>query len=60
VQTAQSLFGINLSFIWLPALCYGLAVIPVFFYGAFEKLEPQIGRDLAERRIAAGAAAIAP
>jgi len=49
-QSARSLFGISLSFIWLPAVCYALALIPVAFYHRYERLEPDIRRDLAERR----------
>jgi sugar (glycoside-pentoside-hexuronide) transporter len=49
-QTKQSLFGISFSFIWLPALCYGIAAIPVAFYHRYEQLEPGIRRDLEERR----------
>jgi sugar (glycoside-pentoside-hexuronide) transporter len=49
-QTAHSLLGIQLSFIWLPALCYALAILPVLFYHRYERLEPQIQADLAQRR----------
>jgi sugar (glycoside-pentoside-hexuronide) transporter len=49
-QTAHALRGIELSFVWLPAAFYALALVPVFFYGRFEKLEPQIGRELEQRR----------
>ena len=49
-QTARSLTGIRLSFIWLPALCYSIAVVPVLFYYRYEKLEPQIRLDLEQRR----------
>lgn len=49
-QTQQALFGIELSFVWLPALCYALAVLPVFFYGRYERLEPTIRQDLEQRR----------
>ena len=49
-QSARSLFGIELSFIWLPALCYALAIIPVLFYLRYERLEPQIRLDLEQRR----------
>jgi sugar (glycoside-pentoside-hexuronide) transporter len=54
-QTARSLFGIELSFTWLPALCYGLALIPVLFYYRYERLEPQIRQELSERRSLAAA-----
>jgi Na+/melibiose symporter-like transporter len=49
-QTARSLHGIELSFVWLPALCYALALLPVLFYFNFERMEPQIQIDLAARR----------
>jgi sugar (glycoside-pentoside-hexuronide) transporter len=49
-QTARSMWGIELSFVWLPALCYLLALIPVFFYFNYERMEPQIQLDLAARR----------
>jgi sugar (glycoside-pentoside-hexuronide) transporter len=54
-QTPTSLLGIQLSFIWLPALCYALAVIPVLFYHRYERLEPQIRQDLEQRRAVAAA-----
>jgi Na+/melibiose symporter-like transporter len=54
-QTATSLFGIQLSFIWLPAICYASAVIPVLFYNRYELLEPQIRLDLEQRRAVAAA-----
>ena len=54
-QTAQALFGIEIGFIWLPAIFYALAVLPVFFYHHFERLEPRIRQELELRRSAAGA-----
>jgi sugar (glycoside-pentoside-hexuronide) transporter len=54
-QTARSLYGIQLSFVWLPALCYAIAVVPVLFYHRYEKLEPQIRFDLEQRRAVAAA-----
>lgn len=52
-QGARSLEGITLSFVWLPALCYGLAILPVLFYARYERLEPEIQSELARRREAA-------
>ncbi len=52
-QTPQALLGIDIGFIWIPALFYALATIPVLFYGRFEALEPQIHADLETRRAAA-------
>jgi sugar (glycoside-pentoside-hexuronide) transporter len=54
-QTAQALFGIEIGFIWLPAVFYAIAVIPVFFYHHFERMEPKIRQDLELRRGAASA-----
>ncbi|HYG23197.1 MAG TPA: MFS transporter [Verrucomicrobiae bacterium] len=54
-QTARSLLGIEIGFIWIPAVFFALAMIPVWFYQRFEKLEPTIHRELAERRQAAAA-----
>lgn len=48
-QSATSLRGIEISFIWLPALGFALAIIPVLFYKKYERLEPQIHAEL-ERR----------
>jgi sugar (glycoside-pentoside-hexuronide) transporter len=52
-QTAASLKGIEFDFIWLPAICLLLSVIPVLFYKQFEMLEPQIHAQLKQRRIKA-------
>lgn len=49
-QSARAMFGIELGCIWLPALAYALAVIPVFFYLRYESMEPLIQRELEERR----------
>jgi sugar (glycoside-pentoside-hexuronide) transporter len=49
-QAPRSLFGIELSFVWLPALFYALAMFPVLFYGKYERLEPRIQQELAQRR----------
>lgn len=50
VQSARSLHGIEIGFIWIPAVFYALSLIPVLFYGKYERLEPQIQRELSERR----------
>jgi len=49
-QTASSLKGIELGFIWLPAVFFVLSIIPVLFYKKFELLEPQIHAELEQRR----------
>jgi Na+/melibiose symporter-like transporter len=54
-QSVRSITGIELSCIWLPAIAYALAVLPVLFYYRYEKLEPQIREDLEERRRVAAA-----
>jgi len=50
VQSVTAIAGINFSFIWVPALFYLLALIPVMFYRRFEAMEPQIVTDLENRR----------
>ncbi len=54
-QTARSITGIELSCVWLPAIAYALAVLPVLFYHRYERLEPQIREDLEQRRRVAAA-----
>jgi Na+/melibiose symporter-like transporter len=54
-QGARSLTGIELSCVWLPAVAYALATIPVLFYHRYERLEPQIRQELDERRRVAAA-----
>lgn len=49
-QGEGALRAIVASVVWLPAVCFGLAMIPVCFYRGFERMEPQIRADLAERR----------
>ena len=49
-QTPHALFGIELSFIWLPALGYALALLPVLFYHRYERGEPTVRQELAARR----------
>jgi sugar (glycoside-pentoside-hexuronide) transporter len=49
-QSPRSLQGIQLGFIWIPAVFYALSLIPVLFYGRFERLEPQIQQELSARR----------
>jgi sugar (glycoside-pentoside-hexuronide) transporter len=49
-QTASSLKGIELGFIWLPAVFFALSIIPVLFYKKYELLEPQIHAELDQRR----------
>ena len=49
-QTAEALTGIDLAFVWLPALAYALAMVPVLFYQRYERREHTVRQDLAERR----------
>jgi sugar (glycoside-pentoside-hexuronide) transporter len=49
-QTSQSQNGIVLACVWLPAIFFILAAVPVWFYGKYEALEPQIQADLKARR----------
>lgn len=49
-QTATSLRGIELGFIWVPAVFFALSIIPVLFYQKYELLEPQIHEELEKRR----------
>ncbi|MDP4779263.1 MAG: MFS transporter, partial [Akkermansiaceae bacterium] len=52
-QTSEAIRGIEIGFIWLPAIFYALALVPVFFYRKFEILEPRIQEELSQRRSAA-------
>lgn len=54
-QTARSITGIVLSCVWLPAIAYGLAILPVLFYYRYERLELRIREDLEQRRRVAAA-----
>jgi len=47
VQSQQSLFGINFSFVWLPAILFIAAALPMFFYARFENNESKVRSDLA-------------
>ena len=51
-QSAAALRGIELGIIWLPAVCFALATIPVLFYRRFELMEPEIHAELERRRAA--------
>jgi len=47
VQTQQSLLGINISFVWLPALLFIIAAIPMFFYAKYENNESEVRAAIA-------------
>jgi sugar (glycoside-pentoside-hexuronide) transporter len=51
-QSASALRGIEIGFIWLPALFYLLSAIPVLFYRKYECMEPKIHAELDARRSA--------
>ena len=50
-QSASSLAGIEIGFLWLPAAFFTLSLIPVLFYRKYEALESQIHAELDKRRI---------
>jgi sugar (glycoside-pentoside-hexuronide) transporter len=50
-QSASSLAGIEIGFIWLPAAFFALSLVPVLFYSRYEALEPQIRQELEQRRM---------
>lgn len=49
-QTLESIRGIVQGCVWLPAIFFVLAAVPVWFYQKYENLEPQIHADLNARR----------
>jgi sugar (glycoside-pentoside-hexuronide) transporter len=49
-QTASSLTGIEVGFIWLPAAFFAISLLPVLFYSKYERLEPLIHEELDQRR----------
>jgi sugar (glycoside-pentoside-hexuronide) transporter len=49
-QTPQSQHGIILACVWLPAIFFVLAAVPVWFYQKYESLEPLIHAELETRR----------
>jgi sugar (glycoside-pentoside-hexuronide) transporter len=51
-QSATALTGIEIGFIWLPALFYLLSALPVLFYRKYERMEPRIHAELDARRAA--------
>lgn len=53
IQSAEAIGGINFAFVWVPAIFYLLALLPVMFYKRFEAMEPQIAAELEARRLKA-------
>lgn len=49
-QGPAALRAIAFGVVWLPALAFAAALVPVFFYRRFERMEPQVQAELAERR----------
>lgn len=45
-QTQSGLAGIMVSFVIVPMVVFALAIIPLMFFGKFEKLQPKIQKDL--------------
>jgi len=52
-QNPATLRAIEFSVVWLPALAFAGALLPVLFYGKYERLEPQIHAELGARRASA-------
>jgi sugar (glycoside-pentoside-hexuronide) transporter len=49
-QNPATLRAIEFSVVWLPAIAFTGALLPVLFYGRYERLEPQIHAELTARR----------
>jgi sugar (glycoside-pentoside-hexuronide) transporter len=49
-QSPAALNAVKFGIVWLPTICLTLALLPVFFYRRFERMEPQIHADLEQRR----------
>lgn len=50
-QTSSALLGIQISFIWLPAVVFLIGIIPMVIYKKFEKNENVIQKDLELRSV---------
>lgn len=48
-QTAESIYGITLSFIWVPVILSIIIALPMFLYARYEAQEGQIVAQLQER-----------
>lgn len=55
-QTPQALGAIGFCFIWLPVIVYAVVAAIMCLYRRFEKMEPRIKAELADRHAAALAA----
>jgi sugar (glycoside-pentoside-hexuronide) transporter len=49
-QTTAALFAIERAVVWIPTACFSLALVPLLFYGRFERQEGQIRAALEQRR----------
>lgn len=49
-QSSGSLSAINFTFIWVPVVIYALSAVCMVFYRKWEKHEPIVTEELAERR----------
>jgi len=49
-QNSATLEAIEFSVVWLPAIAFAGALLPVLFYGRYERMEPQIHAELETRR----------
>ncbi len=53
VQSASSLTGIHLSFIWVPIIIYIISLILMVTYRKWERHEPVVQKELVEREVEA-------
>lgn len=51
-QTGSSLSAISFTFVWVPVIIYALSIVCMIFYRKWEKHEPVVNEELAERRAA--------
>ena len=49
-QSQQALNSISFCFIWLPVIVYAVVAAIMCFYRKYEKMEPMIKKEIAERR----------
>jgi len=49
-QTSSALFAIELNFIWIPLICFALAIVALLFY-KLDKEEAQMLAELESRRV---------
>ena len=54
-QSSGSLSAINFTFIWVPVVIYALSAVCMVFYRKWEKHEPIVTEELAEKRAASEA-----